>query len=69
LRRDAITPLPFKVVLEIAIETSQIETWGTTFDNCSQIMVYAGDVVLQEEDYWMLKKYLHNFLNKQIRWN
>jgi hypothetical protein len=42
-------------VLEIAVETSHIETWGTTFDRCSQIMVYAGDVILQEEDYWMLK--------------
>jgi len=36
------------VVLEILVEKSQIEIWGTTFDKCSQSMVYAGDVVLQE---------------------
>jgi hypothetical protein len=66
-KRNAITPLSFNVVLEIAVETSHIETWGTTFDKCSQIMVYAGDVILQEEDYWMLKKYLHHWLNKQIK--
>jgi hypothetical protein len=57
---DAVTPLPFNTVLEIAVARSQIVTWGTTFDRCSQIMVYAGDVELQEEDYWMLKKYLHH---------
>jgi hypothetical protein len=66
---DAITPLSFNVVLEIAVETSQIEIWGITFDKCSQILIYADDVVLQEEDYWMLKKYLHHWLNKQIRWD
>jgi hypothetical protein len=38
------------VMLEIAVERSTIETWGTTFDKCSQSMVYAGDVVLWEED-------------------
>jgi hypothetical protein len=42
-------------MFEIAVEISQIETWGNTFDRWSQIMVYAGDVILQEEDYWMVK--------------
>jgi len=39
---DAITALPFNVVLEIAGETSQIETWGTIFDKCSQSMGSCG---------------------------
>ena len=43
--------LLFKVVLEIAVETFKIETRGTTFNKCRQIMVYAAHVVLQEEDY------------------
>ena len=31
-------------MLEIAVETSKIETRGTTFDKCNQIMVYTGNV-------------------------
>jgi sorting nexin-29 len=43
---DAIAPLLFNVVLEIAIRRSQVETKGTIFDKCNQIMAYADDVVI-----------------------
>jgi hypothetical protein len=43
---DAIAPLLFNVVLEIAITRSKIETKGTIFDKCGQIMAYADDVVI-----------------------
>ena len=43
---DAIAPLMFNVVLEIAIRRSKVEILGTIFDKCSQIMAYAGDVVV-----------------------
>jgi len=33
-------------VLEIAIRKSKVETQGTIFDKCSQIMAYADDVVV-----------------------
>jgi hypothetical protein len=33
-------------VLEIAIRISKVETKGTIFDKCSQIMSYADDVVI-----------------------
>jgi len=53
--------------LETAIRISKVETWGTTFDICSQIMAYAADVVIMGGDDKMLK-YLHHWSNKQIRW-
>jgi hypothetical protein len=59
----------FNLVFEIAVKRSKIETRRTTFEKCNQIMVYAGDVLLHEKDYWMLKKYLHHWLNKKIRWD
>jgi len=43
---DAVAPLLFNTVLEIAVRISKVETWGTTFDICSQIMAYAADVVI-----------------------
>jgi sorting nexin-29 len=43
---DAIAPLLFNVVLEIAIRRSKVETKGTNFDKCSQIMAYTDDVVI-----------------------
>ena len=45
-QRDAIAPLLFNIVLEIAIRRSNVETWGTIFDKCSQIMAYAADVIM-----------------------
>ena len=33
-------------MLEIAIRRSKVETRGTIFDKCSQIMAYADDVVM-----------------------
>jgi sorting nexin-29 len=43
---DAIVPLQFDVVLETAIRRSKVETQGTIFDKCSQIMAYADVVVI-----------------------
>ena len=43
---DALVPLLFNVVLEIANRKSKVQTWGTIFDRCSQIMAYADDVVI-----------------------
>jgi hypothetical protein len=39
----AIARLLFNVVLETVIRRSKIETGGTIFDKCSQIMVYDDD--------------------------
>jgi hypothetical protein len=64
---DVIAPLLVNIVLEIAIRRSKVETWGKKIKKCSQIMVYADDVVLWEVDYKMLKKYLHHWSNLQIR--
>ena len=41
-----MAPLLFSVVLETAIRRSKVETRGTIFDRCSQIMVYDDDVVI-----------------------
>jgi len=43
---DAIAPLLFNVVLEIAIRRSNAEKWGTIFAKRSQIMAYVGDVLI-----------------------
>ena len=45
-RGDAVAPLLFNIVLEIAIIRSNLETWGTIFDKCGQIMAYADDVIM-----------------------
>ena len=43
---DAIAVLLFNIVLEIAIGRWKLETRGTIFDTCSQIVAYADDVVV-----------------------
>jgi sorting nexin-29 len=43
---DAIAPLLFNVVLEIAIRRSKVETEGNIFNKCNQRMAYADDVVI-----------------------
>ena len=43
---DAVAPLLFNVVLEIAIIRSSVETLGTMFDKCGQIMAFADDVIM-----------------------
>jgi len=43
---DAIAPLLFNTVLDIAIRRSKVETWGTIFDICSKIMAYGDNVVI-----------------------
>jgi len=43
---DAIASFLFNVVLEIAMRRSKVETRGTIFDKCSQIMAYADDVIM-----------------------
>jgi sorting nexin-29 len=43
---DAIALLLFNIVLEIAIGRWKLETCGTIFDKCSQIVAYADDVFI-----------------------
>ena len=43
---DALAPLLFNVVLEIAVRKSYVETAGTIFTKCNQIIAYADDVVI-----------------------
>jgi hypothetical protein len=43
---DATAPLLFNVVLEIAFRRSEVETQGTVFDRCSQMMACIDGVVL-----------------------
>jgi hypothetical protein len=43
---EAIAPLLFNVVLGTEIGISKVETRGTTFDRCSQMMTYTDDVVV-----------------------
>jgi len=53
---DAIAPLLFNTVCETDIRRSKGESWETIFDECSQIMAHADDVLVMEEDYKMFKK-------------
>jgi sorting nexin-29 len=55
---EAIAPLLFNVVLEIAIRISKVETKGTIFDKCGQIMAYANDVFIMGKRLQDVKKYL-----------
>ena len=57
---DAIAPLLFNVVLETAIRRSKVETRGTIFERCFKLWHMLMMWLLWEEDYKMLKKYLHN---------
>jgi hypothetical protein len=43
---DAIALLLFNIMLETAIISSKVDTQGTIFDKCSQIVAYGGDVVV-----------------------
>jgi hypothetical protein len=43
---DAIAPLLFDIVLEIAIQRSNIGTQGTIFNKCSHIIAYTNDIVI-----------------------
>jgi hypothetical protein len=45
-REDAIAPLLFNTVLEIAIGRSRVKLRGNIFDQCSQIMARADKVVV-----------------------
>jgi hypothetical protein len=45
-REDAIAPLLFNVVSEIASRRSKAETRGTTVGKCSQITAYAEVVIV-----------------------
>jgi hypothetical protein len=55
-------------LMAIEIRRSTVETWGTIFGKCSQIIMLMMSL-LWKEDYKMLKKYLHHWLKKQIRWD
>jgi hypothetical protein len=48
---DAIAPLLFNIVLEIAIGRSKVETGGNIFDICTQTMAYADDVVIMGKGF------------------
>ena len=53
-------------MLEIAIRRSKVETWGTIFDICSEIIAYGDDVImgrLQDVEE------IFTALVKQIRWD
>ena len=52
---DAVDPLLFNVVLEIAIRRSKLETRGVIFDKCSLIMLSADLMMwlFWQEDYKM----------------
>ena len=41
---DAIAPLLFKVVLEIAIRGYKVETLETIFDKCIHVVAYVDNV-------------------------
>jgi c-di-AMP phosphodiesterase-like protein len=43
---DAIAPLLFNAVLEIAIGRSRVKTRGNIFDKCSQVVACADNVVV-----------------------
>jgi hypothetical protein len=43
---DAIAPLLFNAMLEIAVGRSKVKTRGNFFDKCSHIMACADDVVV-----------------------
>ena len=45
-QQDAVVPLLFNVVLEIAIKRFKAETWGTVIDKWGQIMAYPDGVVI-----------------------
>jgi sorting nexin-29 len=64
---DAIAPLLFNVVLEIAIRKSKVRTHGTIFDRSSQILAHADDVVIMgrrlqdvKEDFTSLDQQTNN---------
>ena len=43
---DVIVPLLFNIVWEIAIRRSEVETGGSVFEKCSQIMAYADVFIM-----------------------
>jgi sorting nexin-29 len=45
-KRDAIVPLLFNIAWENAIRKCEVETHGSIFEKCSQIMAYTDDVVI-----------------------
>ena len=61
-KEEEIAPPLLNIVLEIAIRRSTVENRGNIFDKCNQIMVYADDLVIMEEDYKILKEYLYHWL-------
>jgi hypothetical protein len=55
---DAIAPLLFNAVMEIAVGRSKVQTRGNLFDKCSQIMACADDVVIMGRRVKTVEKYL-----------
>ena len=59
----------FNIVLETAIRSSEVDTRGTIFDRCSQIMAYADDMVIMGRRLQDVEEVLTSLMNKQIRWD
>jgi hypothetical protein len=57
---DAISPLLFSLVLEIATRRPKVETQRSTLDKCRQIMAYAENVVLMPRRLQEIKKYVRH---------
>jgi hypothetical protein len=65
----AVVPSLFNIVLETAIRSSEVDTWGTIFDKCSQILAYADHVVIMGRRLQDAEEVLTSLMNKQIRWD
>jgi hypothetical protein len=66
---DAIAPLLFNIVFQIAIKISKGEKRGTIFDKCSLIMAYADNVLIMarrlRDDEEVFRSPVEK---KQIKW-
>jgi hypothetical protein len=64
----AVVASLFDIMLETAIRSPEVDTRGTKFVKCSQIMAYADDVTtgrrLQD-----VEEVLTSLMNEQIRWD
>ena len=64
---DAVVPLLFNVVLEIAIRRFEVETWEPYLTNVVKLWHMLLMCLLWEE-YYRILKYLHHWLDRHVRW-